>query len=89
MDKQGFVHRRKKRYMAQLLEHFEETVEPHLPNEVAQDFKAMARRKMNAIAVDACEIIALKEGEEINGAMIEVRDHMHPEGRPIQRSTSA
>lgn len=90
MDKQGYVHRRKKRYMAQLLEYFEEHVESHVPPEAAKDFKVMVRRKMNAIAVDACEIFALEPGEEINGAMIEVRDKLHPEGRPVrQRSTQA
>lgn len=90
MDKQGYVHRRKKRYMAQLLEYFEEHVESHLPDEVAQDFKRMVRRKMNAVAVDACEIMSLKPGEEINGVMTELRDKLHPEGQPIrQRSNQA
>lgn len=83
MDKAGFVHKRKKRYMAQLLEDFEEHVEPHLSAEIATNFKGMVRRKLHALALDACEIISLAPGEEINGAVIELRDRMHAEGRPI------
>lgn len=88
MDKTGFVHRRKKRYMAQLLEEFEEKVEPDLSPAVAAEFKATVRQKLHALALDACEIISLKPGEEINGAMIELRDHMHIHGRPMNRSST-
>jgi hypothetical protein len=31
MDRNAFVHRRKKRYMAQTLDLFEEIIEPHVP----------------------------------------------------------
>lgn len=85
MDKAAFVHKRKKRYMAQLLDEFEASVESHLPDEVARDFKGIVRRKLHALALDACEVINLKPDEEINGAMIELRDKLHVEGRPIQR----
>lgn len=83
MDKANFVHRRKKRYMAQLLDEFESQVQPHLPIEVAERFKGTVRRKLHALAIDACEIINLQPGEELNGAVIELRDRMHAEGRPI------
>lgn len=89
MDKQEFVHRRKKRYMAQLLDDFEAKVEPHLPTDTAQNFKSMIRRKLHALAIDAIEIAQLAPGEEMNGVVVELRDHLHVEGRPIQRRTSA
>jgi hypothetical protein len=90
MDKANFVHRRKKRYMAQLLEDFEKHVEPHLPPGVAAQFKGTVRRKLHALALDACEIISLKPGEELNGHVVELRDRLHIEGRPISsmRSTT-
>lgn len=89
MDKQAYVHKRKKRYMAQLLEDFEENVEPRLPEDVAQNFKRMVRRKLHALALDSCEIINLKPGEELNGEIVALRDRLHIEGRPVQRSESA
>lgn len=86
MDKQEYVHRRKKRYMAQLLEDFEKNVQPHLPPDVAEDFKGMTRRKLHALALDACEIIHLKPGEEMNGVAVELRDRLGAGQRPTQRS---
>lgn len=90
MDKAAFVHKRKKRYMAQALDKFEELAQDHLPPEVAEEIKGIFRRKMHALALDACEVIALRPGEEINAHAVELRDHLHVEGRrPTQRSTSA
>jgi hypothetical protein len=83
MDRAGLVHRRKKRYMAQLLEAFEQDIEPLIPKEQADKFKGTVRRKLHALALDACEVISLKPGEEINGEIIALRDRLHPEGRPI------
>jgi hypothetical protein len=87
MDKQALVHRRKKRYMAVVLEDFEANVEPHLPADVAAQFKGIVRRKLHALALDACEIISLKPGEELNGHAIELRDQLQAE--PTTRSMSA
>lgn len=88
MDKQALVHRRKKRYMAQVLEDFERNVEPHLPTEVAENFKGTIRRKLHALALDAIEFMGLKPGEEVNLEAIDLRDRLHPEGRPIRRTES-
>ena len=85
MDKANYVHRRKKRYMAQTLSDFEARVEPHLPQDVADEFKGTVRRKMHALALDACEIMALKPGEELNGVALDLRDEVDPEGRHIPR----
>lgn len=88
MDKAAWVHRRKKRYMAQALEEFDRLALPLLPPEVSDNVKGIFRRKMHALALDACEIIALKPGEEINGAVVELRDRLQVEGRPMRRSTT-
>lgn len=84
MDREQYVHKRKKKYMAQVLEAFEERIEPHLPAEAAgdvQDFKGMVRRRMNALAVDAADVMALDNGQ-INQAGQDIRDRLHPTGRP-------
>lgn len=73
-----YVHKRKARYMAQVLESFEEKLEPALKGlglagEV-QSFKGLVRARMNALATDAVEIYSL-DGTQ-NGLALEVRDHL-------------
>lgn len=66
--------------MAQLLEWVEEEVEPHLPPDVAQDFKGQLRAKLNALATDACEMLELQPGEQINGLVLEQRNKLSATG---------
>ena len=76
--------------MAQILQDFEEHVERHLPADVAQSFKGTVRRKMHALTIDICQVIALKPGEEINGAAVALSDRVFPDARPnTQRSNHA
>ncbi len=86
MDKPALVHKRKKRYMAQALDYFDAEAAQYLPPDVADEVKGIFRRKMHALALDACELLAMKEGEELNGHIVELRDRLHVEGRPNQRS---
>lgn len=76
MDRAAFVHRRKKRYMAVILGEFEAKVEAHVPKEIAEEFKGIVRQKLHAMAIDTCEVIALKPGEEMNAAAVELRDQV-------------
>lgn len=81
MDRAGYVHKRKRKYMAQILEHFEQHIAPHLPPEAAgdvHDFKGLVRARVNALAVDSVDVM----GYEQNGVALEVRDRMSPIGRP-------
>lgn len=89
MDRAALIHKKKKRYLAQALGPFDEIIGPLVPADVAEQVKGIIRQKMHALALDAAEIAALKPGEELNGAAIELRDQLHVEGRPIQRSTTA
>jgi hypothetical protein len=85
MDKRELIDRRRKRYLAQTLELFETRIVPHLPKEADQDvtdFKATVRRKMNALAVDACEVMELAPGEVVNAYAVEQKDRIFPHGRP-------
>lgn len=82
MDAAGYVHKRKARHMAQVLEAFEERVEPHLPPDAEgdkQDFKARVRAALNALASEACDVIA--SGGQVNGLALEMRDQLSPTGR--------
>jgi hypothetical protein len=76
MDKQAWVHKRKKRYMAVVLSDFEEHVQPLIPPDVAEAFKGIIRQKMHALALDACEVMTLAPGDELNGAAVDLRDQI-------------
>lgn len=84
-----YIQGRRRRYLAQMLGEFERRVEPHLDLEdrrVADDvkeFKALVRMRLNALAVDAADALrAALSGESINQAAQDLRDRLHPEGRP-------
>lgn len=70
--------------MAQVLTAFEELIEPLLPKDKdtekkTQDFKALTRARVKALAVDACDVLG---DDELNGVALDLRDRLHPEGRP-------
>lgn len=85
MDKGEWVHKRKKRYMAQVLEAFERDLEPALKEaglqDECEDFKGLFRRRINALAVDAVEVLELGDTAQ-NGAAQDLRDQLSPTGRP-------
>lgn len=69
--------------MAQILEGFEELIEPHLSEQAAGDvqaFKGLVRMRLDALAHDAADVLTL-DGH-INGAAQEIRDRLSPTGRP-------
>lgn len=81
MDHAQVIHKRKSKYMAQILETFEEVIEKHLPEDAAgdvQDFKGLVRARVNALAVDACDLITLmRVGEEQNELAREIKERLH------------
>jgi hypothetical protein len=73
-----YVHKRKKKYMAQVLEHFEKELQELLPESAAgavQDFKGLVRARMNALATDAVDIMQLGD-EHRNGLALDFRDRI-------------
>jgi hypothetical protein len=64
------------------MEWFEDNIEPHVPDAAAvADFKGLVRAKMNALAVDAIDVMNLSTNEEINGYAIETTEWLFPNGR--------
>lgn len=64
---------------------FEDVIVPLLPagaGAVIQDVKGLVRARMNALCVDAVDLFKLEGEARINGAAQELRDRLHPEGRP-------
>lgn len=81
MDRDDYVASRRGRYLAQTLEEFENTIEPLVPNEVAQAFKAHVRRKFGAFSADVIELLGL-EGKAMNanGHAQDLKDRLSPDG---------
>lgn len=84
MDRAQYIQKRRKKYLAQVLEEFEDQILSLLPAnadaEAIENFKGLVRRKFNALAVDAIDVMNL-DGE-INGFAVETRDRLFPDGRP-------
>lgn len=83
MDRAEYIQKRRRKYLAQVMEELEESVLPLLSKdspELIENFKGLLRRKFNALAVDAIDVMSL-EGD-INGYAMEMRDRLHGEGRP-------
>ena len=82
-SREAAVQRRRGKYMAQVLEAFENRIQPHMPNAAAgdiQDFKGMVRDRFNALADDAVDILGGDMAQ--NGVAQELRDQLSPTGRP-------
>jgi hypothetical protein len=89
MDRSAYVDKRRRKYLAQLLEAFEELIEPKVDDEQAvATFKGLVRAKMNAITVDAIDVMNLRDDEAINGYAIETTDRLFPHGRPHSEARS-
>lgn len=81
MDREGFVHRRKRRYVGFTLTEFERLIENRLPRQVREnlqseidEFKGIVRGKLNALAIDANDVHSMTD-MEFNAAADELRDH--------------
>lgn len=84
MDKSGYIQKRKARCMAQILEAFEDKIEPHLSPQAdgdAKSFKALVRARLVTLADDASDVATLGDEGAINGAAQEIRDRLSPTGR--------
>lgn len=85
MDRAGYIDKRKGRYMAQILENFEEGLEPALIEagleSRVKDFKGLVRARVTALATDAKTVIQLGDDAVQNGLTLELRDQLHPTGQ--------
>jgi hypothetical protein len=81
MDRTQYVRKRKGRYMAQLLSHYEQELEPRLPDEVNKEFKAMVRRKFEALTVDVTQVMEM-EDMAMNGYARDIKDRIYPDTPP-------
>ena len=86
MDRSQWIQKRRGKYLAQVLEHFERHIEHHLPDAAAgdvDDFKGLVRARMNALATDCVDLMELgARAEQRNLLGDEIRDALHPTGHP-------
>lgn len=92
MDREEFVDNRRRRYLAQTLEHLENHVLSLLEGELAEDgelrdaietHKAHVRRKFQAFATDVTDVMMLGSDTHLNGLAVAALDRLGPEGRPL------
>jgi hypothetical protein len=81
--REQYVDRRRARYTAQLLEAFEDLIEPLIPADKAQEFKVLVRRKLGALAADSKDVMGL-EGE-MNGHAQALKDSLHADSSAPSR----
>lgn len=84
MDPESYINQRKGRVMAQTLEAFEVNLEPLLPSEIAESFKALVRKKLNGFASDMVALVT-NPNMALNGHAQATKDSLFPHGKP-QRS---
>lgn len=75
MDRAQLVQKRKRQYMAQVLEAFDEQIAPHIAPAHAgevQDFKGLVRARMNRLASDAIDYLDRDTAQ--NGVALDQRD---------------
>lgn len=91
MDGPTYMQKRRRKYLAQTLEAFEQLIEPNLPADASgstAEFKGLVRAKFNALAVDASDLMTLSHNPEINGFAVELTDRLFPNGRPRSEQRS-
>jgi hypothetical protein len=78
MNRLGLLHKRKSKYLGQTLNRFEIEIEPRIPKDVAERWKAIVREKFKALEEDAAGLIELDDKTELNGHAQAVRDTLDP-----------
>lgn len=74
MDKAALIDKRRKKHLSILANDFERAIQPRVPNDVAQKFKALMRGTFKQFAVDATEIAELDRKLELNDHAEALRD---------------
>lgn len=81
-SRSAYVDQRKAKFMAQLLEEFERTIEPLITKSQAHAFKSLVRRKLNALAADFQELLDLDDRAKKNELADAIFDRLFPDGPP-------
>lgn len=78
MDRAELIRKRKGRCLAQVLEEFENKIEPKVSQDDAEAFKRFVRKKLAGLTTDSIEIMELND-TEINGHAVAMRDSLSPD----------
>lgn len=66
MDKTAVIEHRRKKHLAVLASDFERNIEPRVPTEVAEKFKALMRGELKTFSKEAAAIAELDRNTELN-----------------------
>lgn len=76
MDKAAVIDRRRAKHLAVLASDFERNIEPRVPREVAERYKALLRGELKTFAGEAAAIAELDRKTELNDHAEELRDSL-------------
>jgi hypothetical protein len=76
MDKSAVIQHRRKKHLAVLASDFERNVQPRIPTEVAENFKALMRGELKTFSQEAAAIAELDRNTELNDHAEELRDSL-------------
>lgn len=89
MERSEYIQKRRRKYLAQVMDFFDDQVAPLLPLgtdlTVVDEFRGLCRAKFNALAVDATDVMNL-DGYQLNGLADDVKDRLHAERTATARS---
>jgi hypothetical protein len=74
MDKAAVIDGRRKKHLAVLASDFERNIQPRIPDEVAQTFKALLRGELKTFSDEAAAISELDRNTELNDHAQAMRD---------------
>jgi hypothetical protein len=84
MERGEYIQKRRRKYLAQVMDFFDERIATLIPEgadqQAVDDFRGLCRAKFNALAVDANDVMNLDNGH-INAFADEVKDRLHSDGR--------
>lgn len=84
MDRRAYIESRRRRYLAQAMEGIEQ-FDPFIPEDKTAEwvaFKARFRRKFQALATDAIELMSLAPTVHFNEHAVDIRDRLDLPGQP-------
>jgi hypothetical protein len=78
MDKTTLIEHRRKKHLSILANDFERHIQPRVPNDVAQKFKALMRGTLKTLGDEAAVIAELDRNVELNDHAQALRDLFEP-----------
>ena len=85
MDRTEYIQKRRRKYLAQVMDFFDDRITPLMGEKAdspeVDDFRGLCRAKFNALAVDAADVMELDADVHVNQHAVELKDRLYADGR--------